>query len=289
MHDLCIARVRLGIVAPASADTRVQPCYTGFFHPERPSVPAEIAIQIEPGPLPPRTDLRSVFATDGSWSLWRDVDTDLLVSPPLPGGDPWWAARISRDAAQVTLHVTTYPWPGALQYPLDQLLLMGYLARRSGLLTHAAGLVRGGRAFVFPGRSRAGKTTLTRSLLLAPDLGWQGLSDDRMVLRHEAHAGWRAYGTPWPGEAGIAVNDGAPLAAVCCLRQAAELRVSRLDPARAAGRMAPVTSIPWYDPGPLEGCLATLHRLVTEVPVVDLSIPLGVDASALTRLLREIG
>jgi hypothetical protein len=264
-------------------------CYTEFLDLASQSDRADVAVQVEPGPLPSRSGLRPLFSTDGSWSLWRDVDTDLLVSPPLPGGDPWWAARISRDAAQVTLHVTTHPWPGALQYPLDQLLLMGFLARRSGLLVHSAGLVLDGRAYVFPGRSRAGKTTLTRALLGAPDLGWQGLSDDRLVLRYEDRAGWRAYGTPWPGEAGIAVNDGAPLAAVCCLRQAAALRVDRLDPASAAARLLPVTSIPWYDPGPLEGCLATVHRLVTEVPLVDLSIPLGLDAAALTGQLRELG
>ena len=68
-----------------------------------------------------------------------------------------------------------------LMYPLDQLLLMYYLSKRKGLLVHAAGMVLGGRVYLFAGVSGAGKSTISE-LLVRARIG-KVLSDERMIVR----------------------------------------------------------------------------------------------------------
>jgi len=86
-----------------------------------------------------------------------------------------------------------------------------FLARSGGFLAHAASLVSHGRAFLFPGPSGAGKTTIAR------------LAGDRTVLSDEVSAvvpdgnGYRCHATPFFGDfegPRPGVLD-APLARVC--------------------------------------------------------------------------
>ena len=87
-----------------------------------------------------------------------------------------------------------------VHYPLDQLLLMYTLAQREGALLHAAGVDIQGQGFIFPGKSGAGKSTLSRQLVVQKEL--EVLSDDRIVIR-KIDGVFQAFGTPWPGDAGL--------------------------------------------------------------------------------------
>ena len=69
-----------------------------------------------------------------------------------------------------------------LEYPLDELLLQGLLARGRGAEIHACGIADGsGRGLLFVGQSGAGKTTMAR--LWEGERGITVLSDDRIILR----------------------------------------------------------------------------------------------------------
>jgi hypothetical protein len=154
------------------------------------------------------------------------------------------------------------------QYPLDQLLLMNHLACRGGMIVHAAGAVVEKAAVIFPGISGAGKSTLARILGEAmPEMLL--LSDDRIIVRTMGNE-FRAYGTPWPGDAGIAENDSGSLRAFCFLRKGIANQIVSLSPAEGARRLFPVISCPWYDPERLPGVLDTCERLVTEMPCFEL-------------------
>lgn len=103
------------------------------------------------------------------------------------------------------------------EYEMDSLLRM-YLSwellGRTGFLLHAATIVRNGLAYVFTGRSGAGKSTVAA---LSP--AGSVLTDEISLLRRE-NGTWRAYGTPFWGEFRAAGrNASAPVGGIFKLKQ----------------------------------------------------------------------
>jgi hypothetical protein len=154
-------------------------------------------------------------------------------------------------------------------YPLDETVLMNHLSSRGGVIVHSAGLemnVGGDEiGLVFPGASGAGKTTLSE-LLLEAGAGTGLLSDDRMILRTGSDGSVRAWGTPWPGDAGIARNRSVPLRSLLFLIQADADEIVPLTSGEALRRLMPVVSCPWYDRERFPGVLDTCGNVVTNVP-----------------------
>ena len=150
-----------------------------------------------------------------------------------------------------------------LLHPVDRVLFMGVLAHRNAFIVHSCGWSCNGKSVLFPGVSGAGKTTLCRQLMAAG----QGriLSDDRVVLR-EGPDGFRACGTPWPGDAKQARNESAPLAALGFIEQAPEHRLTPIPPAEALRRLMEAASIPWYSSALRDLVLPLVERLVSTVP-----------------------
>ncbi len=110
-----------------------------------------------------------------------------------------------------------------------------------GLLVHAASVVRGGRAFLFAGRSGRGKTTIAR--LSTDDVV---LADELSIVRLDASGmppgarGARCHGSPFYGDlARPGPNESAPLAAVCLIDQADRHVLEPLTPARAVAALLP--------------------------------------------------
>ncbi len=114
------------------------------------------------------------------------------------------------------------------EYALDSLLrilLSWKLLGHRGFLLHAATVIRSGKAYIFTGRSGAGKSTVAS---LSPE--GSVLTDEISLLRREDGV-WRAYGTPFWGEFRAAgSNTSAPVAGIFRLLQAAENRVETLRP-----------------------------------------------------------
>jgi hypothetical protein len=123
------------------------------------------------------------------------------------------------------------------EYALDSLLrvlLSWKLASREGFLLHAATVIRAGKAYVFTGRSGAGKSTVAS---LSPH--GSVLTDEISLLRRE-NGVWRAYGTPFWGEFRAAgSNTSAPVRGIFRLVQAAENRVASLRPVELLRALLP--------------------------------------------------
>lgn len=206
--------------------------------------------------------------------MWRDGSDRLLVLQPPAFAEPLWTARLNAGFTRVEIGCRPLAVPVSVQpyypvrYPLDQLLLMHYLAGREGLIVHAAGVVIAGRGYIFPGRSGAGKSTLARQLAARAD--WLQLSDDRVIVR-KLNGELRAYGTPWPGEAGVAVNRGVPLGGVLFLQQAPMDEIRAMNPPAALPLLLPTATVPWYDEELLGPVLSFCDHLVTGVPVARIS------------------
>jgi hypothetical protein len=241
-----------------------------------PAPPAgdSICVDLVVGEMPDLRSWRMLLSSGPLWSLWqRDGQRCLRLGSPTPRLVACWPA----DACRATVHcgpdyLTVRPEGVELHYsagyPVDQLLLIYYLAGRQGLLVHAAGLMIEGRALLFPGVSGAGKSTLARHFLAR---GWASLlSDDRIFVRR-TNGAHLAFGTPWPGDAGVALNAGAPLVAILFPARGMQTRISELSPQAALERLLPAASILWHEPELLTHQLESCEHLLRDVPAFELA------------------
>jgi hypothetical protein len=226
----------------------------GFYvgDPATPADPHETCVPVEIIPVTEVSIPASAPAFDGgSWWSWRSAsgftfsngrDASASWLAELDVREPRLAVRVvcpSRRAGGAQAERPRNPFV----YPLDQIVLYHLLPFGGGVLLHGAGMVLKGRGVVCPGKSGAGKTTLSR--LVAP-AGLHVLSDDRAVVRRWGGP-FHVFGTPWPGDAKIAVNEHAPLRALLFLVQAAAHRIVPIQPNTAFRHLAPTCSVPWYD------------------------------------------
>jgi hypothetical protein len=109
-------------------------------------------------------------------------------------------------------------------YSLDSVLRIVHtllLARKGGFLMHASSAIRNGRAFLFPGVSGAGKTTMARlappdAALLTDEISYVTVEDGR----------YTAIGTPFFGElARVGENLRAPIECVYLLAKGRENKI----------------------------------------------------------------
>jgi len=212
-----------------------------------------------------------------TWTMFRDHEGYVLsFDLDRNGVAPLWLARFNQDCTQVTVHCNEKFMVekdgrtirlNPVGYPLDQILLMYHLARKDGAILHAAGVEIQGKGFIFPGKSGAGKSTLVRQLGTWEDI--QILSDDRIVVRKMNNT-YKAFGTPWPGEAGIARNAGMSLYGIIFILQGKRDRIERINPQEALAKLMPVASIPWYDKEIMPHVLAFCEELVSNIPAFEL-------------------
>lgn len=157
-----------------------------------------------------------------------------------------------------------------LPSPLSQLLILPPLARADGFLLHACGAIVNGKAFVFPGHSGDGKTTLAR--MLAAE-GLELLSDERIAIRKQ-EGGFMVYGTPWPGEGNVVSSAAYPLAGVYVLCKAGEHRIRSVPPSTAVAKLLARSIVPYYFPEETAGIVRLAHEVATAVPLADLDFSL---------------
>jgi hypothetical protein len=123
------------------------------------------------------------------------------------------------------------------EYRLDSLiriLLSLLLLEERGFLLHAATITRNGRAFVFTGRSGAGKSTIAS---IAPE---DCVLTDEISLVRLFDGEWHAFGTPFWGEfRGMGSNRRVPLAGIYQLVQAKKNYAQQLEPAAALRALLP--------------------------------------------------
>ena len=269
------------------------PCYEQFVlgsgHCMTDSV---IGINLELGPFPDTEHAKMIFDTEQSWSLLFDGKDYFVILRSAVLREPLWMVRFDRSCRDITIFCGEPSLTrednrilalNPLSYPLDQILLMYILSQKQGALVHAAGMTLHGKGYIFPGRSGAGKSTMARLLYGRPESVM--LSDDRIILRRHGSA-VRAYGTPWPGDAGIAENRSARLDGIIFIRHGSSNRMKKLTPQEAWKMLMPVTSIPWYDEKTLSVVLQFCEELVSAIPAYELSfLPVSSAADFLADFL----
>ncbi len=277
---LCIADIQFNILTGAlllpKPDT-APPAYRQFLS-DRPMCSASpcVDVVITAASPPDIKLLPKTFGIPCGWGVYGCPDESYVAHEIPSCTDPLWIARLPGLENSATLFCGPQMMDAStgellihpLSYPLDQILMMHLLGDHRGVIVHAAGWKSSQGGWIFPGKSGAGKTTLAR--LMANACEGDFLSDDRIIVR-KIDEQFRIYGTPWPGEAGFAVNDSAPLQGIFFITQGSPLAVRRLMPSEAVSRILPVMSIPWYDSRMVEQITAFCDDLLRSIPVYQLT------------------
>lgn len=229
----------------------------------------DVTIHLEAGNLPETGNLSEIFDSGQSWSMFREGDTYWIVRQPRAFNEPLWVARFTRDMAEVTVSCSDKITSTPFRYPLDQVLLMYIFARNNGAIFHAAGMRIACKGLLLPGPSGAGKSTLTRQFAGCKESEVSILSDDRIILR-KMNGNFYAFGTPWPGEEGIALNEAMPLSVILFLSHGEKNSLKKLKRPEVLEKLLRVTSIPWYDRDVMDDVLHFCEDLITKIPCYEL-------------------
>ncbi len=266
------------------------PVYNPFYiNNAQGNKPADISVMLEYGNLPDTDKFEKIFESNQAWNMYAGTAGYFISLHPSSFSEPIWIAETNRDFSKVTVFCSDKMIEtgnkktcisNPVNYPLDQILLMHFFAARKGVLVHSAGAQIDGKGCIFPGKSGAGKSTLSNQLALA---GCSGLlSDDRMIIK-KAEREYMAYGTPWPGEAGIAENKETPLSGIFFIKHGDDNIIKAISPKEAIERFFPVTSIPWYDKEMMQSVLTILEDLCFNIPSYEFSFKPHPDAADTLR------
>ncbi len=237
----------------------------------------DITIRLESGNIPDTSGMTKVFDSEQSWSMFSDGTNCYLSLNPPSTSEPLWIAKIDGDFTQAVIYCSKKYLIhengkvfllNPVSYPLDQILLMNILSKKKGALMHAAGAGIGNMGCVFPGKSGAGKSTLSRRIAACENSNL--LSDDRIVVR-KTDGGFNAYGTPWPGEAGVSENLSLPVTGFFFLNHAETNGIKSIRPKEALKKFFPIMSIPWHDRERISEMLMFCEDLVHCIPAYELS------------------
>lgn len=269
--NLEIAGINLVIASDGLSIVRhSDPAYERFFITDR-ARSADIDIRIKTEPMPDTREMNKIFDSGESWSLFRSGQASVLIFQPPVFDQPYLIAEMTHSFAKVVIYCSehlinrigdTISVSNPVQYPLDQIILMHYLTQKQGALIHAAGLAIDGCGYIFPGRSGAGKSTVSRQFLDRND--FHLLSDDRIIVR-KTDGIFTVFGTPWPGDEGIADNGSSLLSGIFFLSHGDTNRIEEIAPQKALELLLAVTSIPWYEKEDMIKALAFCEDVTSHV------------------------
>ncbi len=225
---------------------------------------------------PPKYALgKPAFESNGLWRLYEHNGRKIItLTRPRPKTLPYALADLSTDYRdgdiyfennQVSIDDISYP----LSYPLDELLMIGFLCHGRGLMLHGCGVINKGNGLAFLGPSGAGKSTManlwrehTQSTLLG---------DDRLIVRKKDGRFW-LWGTPWRGEANIVSPAGGPLKKIYFIKHAPQNYMRRLSAKESLSRLL-ITCFPtfWEKKG-MEYAMRFGAALCQEVDTFELGV-----------------
>lgn len=138
----------------------------------------------------------------------------------------------------------------SLQTPTDSFLLnsclmMAYAfftVHKQTLVMHGSVVIKGGRGYLFLGRSGVGKSTHSR-LWLSTLPGTELLNDDNPIVHYDRVTKTATvYGSPWSGKTPCYRAEHVPVGAFVRLAQAPENRIYRVKEGQAMAQLMPSCS-----------------------------------------------
>jgi hypothetical protein len=163
-------------------------------------------------------------------------------------------------------------WPSVLENFL-RILLAHHVLDQGGVLLHSAGFVYQHYAYLFFGRSNAGKTTLARK---AASAGARVLSDDINLVIPE-NGGYRAHKVPFTGEFGRQVENlsgcgSFPIGGLALLEKAPELTVKPVRPAEALSGLLVGCPFVNDDSEEVPALMDILNKIISRTPIIRMGV-----------------
>ncbi len=263
---ITIAGLRMAVEAPSALPWRWPVGPLQRFVSQAQDADLHVGVRVARAEAPPGDSLR--YDSGGGIFDVAQVGSDWVIALRIRGrlqrlarfDADFRAGEVIVDPDSFYARQCHYP----LAYPLDEVLFLHRLAREGGLLLHACGVVRRGRALLFSGPSGAGKTTMAR--LMQKHAAVEVLSDDRIVIREDA-TGFRAHGTPWHGDAPLSLAASAELAGIHLIRHAPGVEPRPLGGAEGAAAVLGNAFAPFHDRVSAERTLELAERLAARVPI----------------------
>lgn len=279
-------RVRLESLTPSAplALDSSNPCYNPFIDPvtNHQEVTPDIYLLVEPAftasdwqsYLPPVETPPDYDMSEGAW-YYQHLDNGeevFVIFNYYEAQTYFQVLRLDAGSRKGKLiyNANTFATPLdpalLLGFPLDRLLIVNRLMHGEGMLMHASAVGTEQGVLLFTGPSGAGKTTLCQLSQQFPDC--TQLCDERIVVRFDPSSptGFRAYGTPWPGEGNIYNRIDGPLAAIFLINHAKKNQLRPATGAAALGwLMQEIFPIGWSRSG-LSFTLDFAANLVEKLP-----------------------
>jgi hypothetical protein len=191
----------------------------------------------------------------------------VAVLSPKPGGVysmEWHDLEGTFDPDGGTCTVTLADNVGSINSVLRNVVGVLFL-RSHGLALHAASFTRGGRAFIFPGVSTAGKSTLSM-ITLANRPECELLTDELSLVRRIGGR-WLAFGSPFWGSASInGKNGSSPVEKICFIEKSSVHRLKPLKKADAYARLVQNAAQAVYERRNMAAAMKTAAEIVEDVP-----------------------
>lgn len=226
-----------------------------------------------------------IFASHAVWDLYEQDDKQIVTfTSPVIDNQPYRVAVFSQDYQSGELYIRPYEKLAiyksdkriaqAIQqnqqvkvqlweYPLDEFLIVNLLARKSGLIIHASGVISENKGYIFCGQSGAGKSTLTNMFKKHNEMTI--LSDDRVAVRQHDDS-FIVYGTPWHGDSRVCSNNQAPLTGIYFLKQSAENNVQRLTEMQTIQRLFKCCFPTFYNQSAMDSTVGLMKNLAKRIP-----------------------
>ena len=259
--------IRIGDVAisiEGQVAGEIAPAYLPFVAQGK----TDISLRLHHG-LPDMVVGEKVFESPPIWTLYRENGASVIKLFP-EMADLQRTLFLPQNLKQADLYFGDDsirfidPYFG----PIIELLLIHYLAQERGIILHACGIVSEGKGILFVGESGAGKSTLAR--LWDQENGVDILSDDRVIVRKRGRE-FRAYGTPWHGEAAFGSPRQAKLERIFFLSHGQENSTQEMTGLDPVARLLTCSFPPLWDPQGMECALEFFSQIADHVPFQELS------------------
>ena len=262
-------RVRIRGLSAAQADS-LRDTYARFLA-ETPQLADECGIDCLACRLDSAPDISTQELTrDGLYTPRIVRDSDALT---VTGSEFEAQMNLGYSQSQSTLGVKNEN--ELVSAPVIENFLRIFMAHRvlekGGVLLHSAGLVIDGQAYIFVGRSNAGKTTMARK---AHDCGALVLSDDINLLLPAAD-GYQAYAVPFTGEFGQTLDhrntaESYPVAGIILLEQGDQLKTDCVKLSGAIAKLLVNCPFVNNDGKEMEALFYVLSTMASQLPLVSL-------------------